>query len=128
MAESFFVGGRFTRLISRAYVPPVSGAWSPIVRPPMLTHASLRTLVSASRFFSAAALSLGLATTSLALPTDPALSLDAAYGLFPRPAGHQYFPSPQDWRDVNIYQLFTDRFADGDACAGDQNRVTKAAM
>ncbi|MBE2181367.1 MAG: Ig-like domain-containing protein [Chthoniobacterales bacterium] len=24
------------------------------------------------------------------------------------------FPSPSDWRDVNIYQIFTDRFNDGD--------------
>jgi alpha-amylase len=24
------------------------------------------------------------------------------------------FPSPSDWRDENIYQIFTDRFADGD--------------
>jgi glycosidase len=46
---------------------------------------------------------------------DPNLYLDPVYGLQPRPAGYQYFPSPQDWRDVNIYQLFTDRFADGDA-------------
>jgi len=27
-------------------------------------------------------------------------------------AGH--FPSPNDWRDENIYQIFTDRFFDGD--------------
>jgi hypothetical protein len=24
------------------------------------------------------------------------------------------FPSPQDWRDENIYFIFTDRFFDGD--------------
>ena len=24
------------------------------------------------------------------------------------------FPSPSDWRDINIYQIFTDRFFDGD--------------
>lgn len=24
------------------------------------------------------------------------------------------FPSPDDWRDVNVYQIFTDRFCDGD--------------
>lgn len=29
-------------------------------------------------------------------------------------ASAQYFPSPTDWRDVPIYQIFTDRFADGD--------------
>ena len=50
-----------------------------------------------------------------ALPNDANLKLDPVYGLFPRAAGHQYFPSPQDWRDINIYQLFTDRFADGDS-------------
>ncbi|MFM8654669.1 MAG: alpha-amylase family glycosyl hydrolase, partial [Verrucomicrobiota bacterium] len=48
--------------------------------------------------------------------------LDSTYGLNPRPAGHVYFPSPQDWRDINIYQLFTDRFADGDAA----NNTTSA--
>jgi glycosidase len=26
---------------------------------------------------------------------------------------YQYHPSPTDWRDVNMYQLFTDRFSDG---------------
>ncbi len=25
-----------------------------------------------------------------------------------------YFPSPRDWREISIYQIFTDRFADGD--------------
>jgi glycosidase len=29
-------------------------------------------------------------------------------------AAAQHFPSPPDWRDVAIYQIFTDRFADGD--------------
>eukprot|EP00930_Biecheleria_cincta_P101649 TRINITY_DN932_c0_g1_i1.p1 TRINITY_DN932_c0_g1~~TRINITY_DN932_c0_g1_i1.p1 ORF type:complete len:1862 (-),score=264.80 TRINITY_DN932_c0_g1_i1:730-6315(-) len=29
-------------------------------------------------------------------------------------AGHTYFPSPPDWRGLIIYQLLTDRFADGD--------------
>ena len=28
--------------------------------------------------------------------------------------GHTYFPSPPDWRALPIYQLLTDRFADGD--------------
>lgn len=28
---------------------------------------------------------------------------------------YQYTPSPSDWRDVNIYQLFTDRFYDGNS-------------
>src|SRR5882724_4485397 len=29
-------------------------------------------------------------------------------------AAHAAFPSPEDWRDENIYQIFTDRFNDGD--------------
>ncbi|CAJ1445279.1 unnamed protein product [Effrenium voratum] len=29
-------------------------------------------------------------------------------------ANHSYFPSPEDWRALSIYQLLTDRFADGD--------------
>jgi len=66
-------------------------------------------------------LSIWPSTTS-ALPNDPNLVLDSTYGLTPRPAGHVYFPSPQDWRDVNIYQIFTDRFADGDAA----NNTTSA--
>jgi glycosidase len=60
--------------------------------------------------------------TTSALPTDPNLVLDSTYGLNPRPAGHVYYPSPQDWRDINIYQIFTDRFADGDAA----NNTTSA--
>eukprot|EP00434_Breviolum_minutum_P031794 symbB.v1.2.028120.t1/scaffold2946.1/size66664/2 len=27
---------------------------------------------------------------------------------------HTYFPSPEDWRSLSIYQLLTDRFSDGD--------------
>lgn len=39
---------------------------------------------------------------------------DATYGLKTREneQGFSYTPSPTDWRDINIYQLFTDRFAD----------------
>jgi len=33
---------------------------------------------------------------------------------FGRWENHMYFPSPQDWRAMSIYQLITDRFADGD--------------
>ncbi|MDR0992957.1 MAG: hypothetical protein LBN38_00080 [Verrucomicrobiota bacterium] len=38
---------------------------------------------------------------------------DAVYGLKTREneEGFSYTPSPADWRDRNIYQLFTDRFA-----------------
>ncbi len=37
-------------------------------------------------------------------------------GAAPSPAGASgpYTPSPADWRDVPIYQIFTDRFFDGD--------------
>ncbi|HNS80740.1 MAG TPA: alpha-amylase family glycosyl hydrolase [Kiritimatiellia bacterium] len=39
---------------------------------------------------------------------------DPVYGLKTREdeSGFTYTPSPADWRDINIYQLFTDRFAD----------------
>ena len=39
---------------------------------------------------------------------------DTTYGLKTREAeaGFAYTPSPADWRDINVYQLFTDRFAD----------------
>ncbi len=30
-------------------------------------------------------------------------------------AGYQYHPSPSDWRNENMYQLFTDRFSDGNS-------------
>ena len=33
------------------------------------------------------------------------------YGQWP---DHVYNPSPSDWRSLVIYQLLTDRFADGD--------------
>ena len=66
------------------------------------------------RLFLPLLLAVLSAPALLALPQNPSLVLDPTYGLFPRPQGHAYFPSPQDWRDVNIYQLFTDRFADGD--------------
>jgi len=48
---------------------------------------------------------------------------DLAYGLrllslagatiFAMPLAAQYFPSPPDWRDLTLYMIFTDRFADG---------------
>jgi glycosidase len=39
---------------------------------------------------------------------------DPTHGLKTREnePGFSYTPSPADWRDINIYQLFTDRFAD----------------
>lgn len=35
-------------------------------------------------------------------------------GLFAARGAAGAFPSPDDWRDVNVYQIFTDRFCDGD--------------
>ena len=49
--------------------------------------------------------------------TWPYGASDTTYGLRSRIVenpNYQYTPSPADWRDINIYQLFTDRFADGD--------------
>ncbi len=34
--------------------------------------------------------------------------------LVPQLASSAPYPSPQDWRNDNIYQIFTDRFNDGD--------------
>ncbi len=56
-----------------------------------------------------------LCTLLVALAAVPAFAQDAQY-LTPRTTtnpGFQYTPSPSDWRDINIYQLFTDRFANG---------------
>jgi len=36
------------------------------------------------------------------------------YWLSPRGDDFSYHPSPEDWRDINMYQVFTDRFFDGD--------------
>ncbi len=44
--------------------------------------------------------------------------LPAQYTLVPRTTtdpGFTYTASPDDWRDINVYQLFTDRFHDGDS-------------
>lgn len=49
--------------------------------------------------------------------TWPFNASDPVYGLRSRIAQNpnfKYTPSPSDWRDINIYQIFTDRFADGD--------------
>ncbi|HMP76764.1 MAG TPA: alpha-amylase family glycosyl hydrolase [Kiritimatiellia bacterium] len=67
-----------------------------------------------------------LAFTAVAWGQFPYGASDTVYGLRSRIAENpnfQYFPSPQDWRDINIYQLFTDRFADGDP----NNNTTGAA-
>ena len=52
---------------------------------------------------------------TLARGQFPYSANDATYGLRSRIVENPsfaYTPSPADWRDINIYQLFTDRFAD----------------
>jgi hypothetical protein len=39
----------------------------------------------------------------------------AQHQIEPRASGFAYTPSPADWRDINMYQLFTDRFFDGNS-------------
>ncbi|MFN9941979.1 MAG: hypothetical protein ACK56I_21135, partial [bacterium] len=73
----------------------------------MPTRHSRPRAVLFSRSLVALLLLVALSPILRALPNDLLLKLDANYGLIPRPQGHQYFPSPQDWRDINIYQLFT---------------------
>lgn len=34
-------------------------------------------------------------------------------------SGHRYFPSPEDWRSIGVYQFITDRFRDGDPTNND---------
>ena len=60
---------------------------------------------------------LGMSVTSWAAEQEGIGSWgvnDPTYGLKTREfePGFTYTPSPADWRDINIYQLFTDRFAD----------------
>lgn len=62
-------------------------------------------------------------TPARALPDDVNLNIDSTYGLQARPVEHVYFASPEDWRDINIYQIFTDRFADGDAANNTSNAM-----
>ena len=59
---------------------------------------------------------LAVVTSSVALGQYPYGASDTTYGLRSRVAENPaftYTASPSDWRDINIYQLFTDRFADG---------------
>ncbi len=63
-------------------------------------------------------LACALTVASIAAGQYPYGASDATYGLRSRIAENPsftYTPSPADWRDVNMYQLFTDRFADGDS-------------
>ena len=51
----------------------------------------------------------------IGIAVPPALVADE-YSLVSRRSGnpgYQYFPSPEDWRDTGMYQIFTDRFYDG---------------
>ena len=75
---------------------------------PLSTNLIHRSLLAAATLWASG-------SPVFSLPNDPNLSLDPVYGLFPRPSGYTYFPSPEDWRDINVYQIFTDRFADGDS-------------
>ncbi len=55
-----------------------------------------------------------LVLAPLAVADFPFNASDPVYGLRSRiveDPGFEYHPSPEDWRDVNIYQIFTDRFA-----------------
>lgn len=55
--------------------------------------------------------------TVLALAVLSSIGSADDYLLVPRhetDPGFTYHPSPGDWRDTNIYQIFTDRFEDGD--------------
>ncbi len=55
-----------------------------------------------------------LFTASFVVADFPFNASDPVYGLRSRiveDPGFQYYPSPDDWRDVNMYQIFTDRFA-----------------
>ena len=72
-------------------------------------------LIRRSVLVVAVSLVLGGSSSLFAQPGVTTPVFDSTYGLAPRPAGHAYFPSPEDWRDINMYQIFTDRFADGDA-------------
>ena len=38
----------------------------------------------------------------------------------------EHFPSPRDWRDLSIYMIFTDRFADGDSSNNERTPGAKA--
>jgi glycosidase len=64
--------------------------------------------------FTSGALRGFLLTTFILAAASPAPADN--YDLTSRLTGnpsYQFFESPEDWRDVNMYQLFTDRFYDG---------------
>ena len=70
------------------------------------------------RAFQGCLIATLIAAASLAWGQYPYGASDTTYGLRSRVAENpsfQYTASPADWRDINIYQLFTDRFADGDS-------------
>src|SRR5436190_17746638 len=49
------------------------------------------------------------------------------FGVLAMSANAVSFPSPEDWRDENIYFIFTDRFNDGDASNNNSESGTGAA-
>lgn len=64
---------------------------------------------------------IALFTVSSVVADFPFGAEDPVYGIRSRIAedpSFQYHPSPEDWRDINIYQLFTDRFASSGETVG----------
>jgi glycosidase len=65
--------------------------------------------------FAAVAAATALPAAAENFVTDPAWYGDGGasspYALVSRGDNYNYTPSPEQWRDRNIYQLFTDRFA-----------------
>lgn len=72
-----------------------------------MTPLLLASVLGAPRTDDNAAYNVNLATDG----SQP----ESYYGAWP---GHTYYPSPSDWREMPIYQLITDRFADGDPSNG----------
>lgn len=70
------------------------------------------------RWIHLRAFGLGAVVASLTLPasawdTLPSRSVDTP--------GFVFTPSPEDWRNINIYHVITDRFYDGDPLNNDDN-------
>ena len=66
----------------------------------------MKQLTSTAKMFLFLASMLSLAGVARAWDTLPSRTNDQP--------GFIFTPSPPDWRDINIYQVFTDRFFDGD--------------
>jgi len=72
-----------------------------------------------------AALALGLGACVLSAAASPWTPENSAWNVNLNPAsdpasyyggwsGHTYYPSPDDWRKIPVYQFITDRFCDGE--------------